>query len=101
MPICSDDAVVAWRSPKPLTEVRILLGVQKKNNNKMSANLEELKFERFLRKRNSGQLVWKASNGRVIPIKDLEDRHLDNIIQMLSGKKEKDVRIKASSLNFY
>lgn len=100
MPICSDDAVVAWRSPKPLTEVRILLGVQK-NNNKMSASLEELKFERFLRKRNSGQLVWKASNERVIPIKDLEDEHLDNIIQMLSSKKEKDVRIKASSLNFY
>lgn len=30
-----------------------------------------------------GEPVWRSSDGRITPIKDLEDSHLNNIVRML------------------
>lgn len=67
----------------------------------MIATIEDLKLEQFLRNRNSEKLVWKTKEGRIIPIKELSDEHLQNIIKVYSKNKEQTTNIKPSSLNFY
>lgn len=67
----------------------------------MIATIEDLKLEQFLRNRNSEKLVWKTKEGRIIPLKELSDEHLQNIIKVYSKNKEQTTNIKPSSLNFY
>lgn len=49
----------------------------------MKASLGDLEFERWLRLRNAGEIEWVTKEGNHIPIKDLDDNHLINIIHML------------------
>lgn len=67
----------------------------------MIATIEDLRLEQFLRNRNSGKLVWKTKEGRIIPLKEVSDEHLQNIIKVYSKNKEQTTNIKPSSLNFY
>ncbi|WP_405371620.1 hypothetical protein [Phocaeicola sp.] len=52
------------------------------------ASIEDMELELFLRKRQAGVLVWKTKDGKTIPIKDLKDEHLVNILNMLNRKEE-------------
>lgn len=67
----------------------------------MIATIEDLRLEQFLRNRNSGKLVWKTKEGRIIPLKELSDEHLTNILNVYSRNKDQITNIKPSSLNFY
>ena len=49
----------------------------------MNANLKDLLNERWLRMRERGEIVWTTKDGEEIPIKELSDTHLDNIINMI------------------
>lgn len=44
------------------------------------ADITDILQERWLRRRDSGELVWKTKGGIEIPIKDLSDDHIENII---------------------
>ena len=52
------------------------------------ASVKDLELELFLRKRQAGVLVWKTKDGTKIPIKDLSDEHLNNILNLISRKME-------------
>lgn len=52
------------------------------------ASMEDLLLELFLRKRESGSLIWKTKEGKIIPIKDLSDNHLISVIRMIDRKNE-------------
>lgn len=67
----------------------------------MIATIEDLRLEQFLRKRNLGTLVWKTREGKIIPLKELSDEHLTNILNVYSRNKNQTTNIKPSSLNFY
>ena len=67
----------------------------------MIANIDELRLEEFLRSRNSGKLVWKTKEGKIIPLKELSDEHLTNILNIYYRNKAQITNIKPSSLNFY
>ena len=57
----------------------------------MIATEEDLKLEYWLRKRNSGRLIWRTKNGDEIPIKDLSDKHLVNILDMFDAKHDYEI----------
>ena len=67
----------------------------------MIANIDDIRLEQFLRSRNSGKLVWKTKEGKIIPLKELSDEHLNNILNVYSLNKDQTTNIKPSSLNFY
>lgn len=48
----------------------------------MKAKFKDLLTEYWLRKRNNGTIVWTTKDGKDIPIKDLSDDHLVNILNM-------------------
>lgn len=54
------------------------------------ASRKDLELELFLRKRENNTLVWKTKEGDSIPIKDLKDEHLINIINMLDRNLERE-----------
>ena len=47
------------------------------------ASLDDLCKELWLRKRNSGELVWETRDHKLIPIKDMKDSHLENAIRCI------------------
>lgn len=67
----------------------------------MLATYEELRFEKFLRDREKGILVWKTKTGDIIPITKLSDGHLDNILQSINKREKDSNNIKASVFSFY
>ena len=55
----------------------------------INATLQDLLLEKWLRRRNEGSLVWTTKDGKVIPIKELSDQHLINIVNMLIYNEQK------------
>ena len=54
----------------------------------MSADINDLKLELWLRRRNSGELVWVTKANTKIPIKDMSTSHVINAINMLEWQSE-------------
>lgn len=52
----------------------------------IKADYEALKMEQFLRLRERGELVWVTKSKKVIPIKNLSDEHLANIINIFESE---------------
>lgn len=48
----------------------------------------ELLMEKYLREREAGKIAWKTESGKYISVKELDDKHLDNIINMLDRYRE-------------
>lgn len=48
----------------------------------------ELLMEKYLRERDAGKIAWRTENGKYISVKDLDDHHLDNIINMIDRYRE-------------
>lgn len=62
----------------------------------MEADLIDLLKERWLRNRNSGNLTWTTKEGKIIPIKDMSDSHLENTINMIiRNKSEREQQLYA------
>lgn len=57
------------------------------------AQLEDLCFESWLRKRNRGEIVWINEDVEEIPIKEMSDSDLDNTIYYLQHKLDSDKEI--------
>lgn len=53
------------------------------------ATIQDLKLELWLRQRDSGSIIWTTKNGKNIPIKDMDNKHLVNALKMLLIQKEK------------
>ena len=47
------------------------------------ATIQDLKLELWLRKRNSGFIIWTTKDGKNIPIKYMNTDHLVNTFKML------------------
>lgn len=67
----------------------------------MIATIDDIRLEQFLRNRNSGKLIWKTKEGKMIPLKELSNEHLTNILNVYYRNKDQITNIKPSSLNFY
>lgn len=53
-----------------------------------TATLNDLLKEKWLREREQGEIKWVTKKGVEIPIKDLTDEHLENIIKFLVEREE-------------
>lgn len=48
-----------------------------------TADIEDIRLEMWLRERERGEILWKTKSGDEISIKDLSDKHLENILKMV------------------
>lgn len=55
---------------------------------RIRADINDLKLERWLRRRDAGLIVWKTKGGHEIQLKNMSDSHLDNAINHLVSKHE-------------
>ena len=51
----------------------------------IQADYEDIEREYWYRMRNSGELSWLTKDRKFIPIKDLTNKHLVNILKFLNG----------------
>ena len=65
------------------TDMNYLQRQLKNQSNMGKASLDDLYKELWLRKRNSGELVWETRDHQFIPIKDMTDSHLENAIKCM------------------
>ncbi len=56
-------------------------------NKIMKATIDDIKQELWLRLREKKHIVWETKDGQQIPIQDLSDTHLINIIDCCDGTK--------------
>lgn len=54
------------------------------------ATLSDFKLERWMRRRNTGQIAWQTKDGKVIPIKEMTDEHLEHTIRMIERRERED-----------
>ena len=54
----------------------------------MNADADDLKLELWLRRRNSGELVWSTKANTKMPIKDMRTQHIINALNMLERQNE-------------
>lgn len=54
------------------------------------ATMRDLMLELWSRQRNSGSIYWVTKEGKIIPIKDMDDRHLMNTLEMLIRKADEE-----------
>ena len=59
----------------------------------MKEKYEDLMKERWLRQRDNGEIQWETKDGINVPIKDMDDDHLENTIKLLE-----EIESKASIL---
>ena len=55
----------------------------KKEQITMKSTLEDLKLELWYRNRKNRTLVWETKDKKIIPIRDMDDKHLINTINKL------------------
>lgn len=59
---------------------------------KVDADIKDLELELWLRRRNSGLIVWTTKDGKEISLKDMSDTHLENAINKLVRDSEAEDR---------
>lgn len=52
------------------------------------ATIQDLNLELWLRRRERNEIVWQTKEGKRIPIQELSDIHIVNILNHLSKKEE-------------
>lgn len=52
----------------------------------MSATIQDLKRELWLRRRFSGELKWQTRDGKEIQLKNMATEHIENVIEYYSRK---------------
>ena len=59
----------------------------------VEATITDIESELWLRMRNNDELVWKTKSGALIPIRNLSDAHLKNILRKAAKQEEYEDKI--------